>query len=323
MAAARRHRVVSWLVTSAFIAELVVVGGFVVALAVGERTRVGFVALYLPRQPLVATAVFAALLGIVMRRRAMLVVQGIVCLVALNPVMGLRLGSAREASRPIRLATYNVYFGKLGRSAVLDEIARRDADVVLLQATWDSMADRLRERFPDRTVHREGELVLVSRFPLRHVEVPSDAGSGIPAMYVGYVIDTPQGPVRIYNVHPFSPRHALYDRELIDENLAQREAQIAAVVAAARREGPPFVIAGDTNLPGLSAIARRHLAGLRDAFDEVGLGFGYTFPSKLPWMRIDRVLASDGVRFVDITVAPRGASDHRALFVDFDVDVTQ
>jgi endonuclease/exonuclease/phosphatase family metal-dependent hydrolase len=36
-------------------------------------------------------------------------------------------------------------------------------------------------------------------------------------------------------------------------------------------------------------------------------------------MRIDRVLGSDGVRFLAVRVGPRGASDHRPLFVDLEL----
>jgi endonuclease/exonuclease/phosphatase (EEP) superfamily protein YafD len=120
-------------------------------------------------------------------------------------------------------------------------------------------------------------------------------------------------------VHAYSPRHALFGDREPGNDIAQRDGQIGAAVAAARSDVPPFLIAGDTNLPALSAIGRRHFSGLTDAFADVGLGFGYTFPSKRPWMRIDRALGSDGVRFADVRVGPPGASDHRALFVDLEL----
>jgi endonuclease/exonuclease/phosphatase family metal-dependent hydrolase len=138
-------------------------------------------------------------------------------------------------------------------------------------------------------------------------------------MFVEYVVDTPSGPLRLFNVHPFSPRHALFEDENTGANIDHREAQIETVVAAARRDGPPFVIAGDTNLPVLSSIARHNLGRFKDAFEETGFGFGYTFPSKRPWMRIDRAFADDRVRFVDTRVGSRGVSDHRPLFVDFEI----
>ena len=79
------------------------------------------------------------------------------------------------------------------------------------------------------------------------------------------------------------------------------------------------MIAGDTNLPTWSVLARRELSGFADAFEEAGSGFGYTFPAKRPWMRIDRVFGGPGIRFVGARVGDRGASDHRPLFVELEL----
>jgi endonuclease/exonuclease/phosphatase (EEP) superfamily protein YafD len=136
---------------------------------------------------------------------------------------------------------------------------------------------------------------------------------------VKYVIDTPYGALRVYNVHPVTPRQALVGDKDSGENISTREMQIAKAVEAARSDPPPFVLVGDTNLPPWSAIGRRRVGKLEEAWSEVGFGFGYTFPAKRPWMRIDRAFASDDVRFLDMRVAPRGASDHRAIFVDFEL----
>jgi vancomycin resistance protein VanJ len=278
--------------------------------------------LYAPRVPLLVLAAAGALLAPLTRRRVALLTASQVAafLAALFPVMGCAVSLPRHAQHPIHLASYNVFFGKEGRPALLDELATMPADVLVIQAAFGSLGARLRERLPDRVIRQDGELIVVSKFPVLSAEVPPDlaiAGTTAP-MFVKYVIDTPDGALHVYNVHAFSPRHAIFDPTTRD-NIAQREGQIAAVVAAARSEPPPFVIAGDTNLPALSAIARRYFAGLNDAFAEVGLGFGYTFPAKHPWMRIDRFLGGDGVRFSDVRVAPRGASDHRAIFVDVEL----
>jgi vancomycin resistance protein VanJ len=135
--------------------------------------------------------------------------------------------------------------------------------------------------------------------------------------------DAPDGALRVYSVHPYSPRHALFGDDDSTANIAARDAQVSAVVTAARTDVPPFVIVGDTNLPPMSSISRRSFDRFTDAWDEAGFGFGYTFPAKRPWMRIDRALGSDGVRFLSAHVGPRGASDHRPLFVDLALDTTR
>jgi vancomycin resistance protein VanJ len=305
----------------AIVLEIAGVVAFIGVLLVGEHSRWTLVSLYLPRLPLLVAGVLGGLLAPLTRRRVRLLVaiHVALCLVVLFPVMGLSVATSREAAQPIHLASYNVFFGKAGRPELVDELSAMPVDVLVIQAGFGSLGEKLRERLPARTIKQEGELVLVSKFPVRTVEVPPALPDGTPAMFVKYVLDTPAGALRIVNVHPFSARHALFGDSESTDNIAQREGQIAAAVAAARNDVPPFIIVGDTNLPALSAIARRHFSGLTDAFADAGFGFGYTFPTKKPWMRIDRVLGSDGVRFADVLVAPRGSSDHRAIFVDLEL----
>jgi vancomycin resistance protein VanJ len=307
------RRLLDW----AIVLELVSIALFIVVLLVGEQSRVTLISLYLPRHPLLLGALLGAALAPLGRRRVRLLValNVVMFVVVLFPVMGMAMSSSRPADRAIHLASYNVFFGKAGRPELIEEIARMPSDIIVLQAAFGSLGEKLTARLPNRTVRQDGEFVVVSKFPVRGVEVPPQLAEDTPPMFVKYVIETPQGTLRIVNVHPYSPRHALFGENATGDNIAQRDAQIGAAVAAARADVPPFLIAGDTNLPMLSALGRRHFAGLTDAFADVGFGFGYTFPTKKPWMRIDRVLASDGIRFDDMIVGPHGASDHRPIFV--------
>jgi endonuclease/exonuclease/phosphatase (EEP) superfamily protein YafD len=317
----RLRRLLYW----AIILQLAGTAVFVAALLLGERSRLSLIFLYLPRQPLLVLAVLGAALAPLTKQakrrvRVLAAVEVVTALVLLFPVMGFRLGSTGKSDFPVRLATYNVYFGKLSRPALLDEIAAMPADIILLQATYDSMSARVKERFPDRSMHHTDDFLLITRYKITSVEEPPPLSDGALPKFVEYVLETDAGPLRVFNVHPFSPRHALFEDEQTNDNIRHREEQIAAVIAAAHRPGPPFVIAGDTNLPALSSMSRRYFADLHDAFDDVGFGLGYTFPAKRPWMRIDRALAKDGIRFVDVRVGKLGASDHRPVFVDFDVE---
>jgi vancomycin resistance protein VanJ len=305
----------------AIVLEVVGIALFLVVLLIGEQSRLTLISLYLPRHPLLLGAVLGAALAPQCRRRVRLLVGVNVALavVILFPVMGMSMSMSRSTDKAIHLASYNVFFGKAGRPALIDEIAAMPSDVIVLQAAFGSMGEKLSERLPGRTVRQDGEFIIVSKFPVRAVDVPPKLEGDTPPMFVKYVVETPHGTLRVVNVHPYSPRHALFGDNETGNNIAQREAQISAAVAAARADVPPFLVAGDTNLPMLSAIGRRHFSGLTDAFAEVGLGFGYTFPTKKPWMRIDRVLGSDRVRFADVSVGSRGASDHRPIFVDFEL----
>jgi vancomycin resistance protein VanJ len=315
------------LLFAAIVVEIGTVVLLIAAMLLGEQSRPTLILLYLPRLPLLLAVLGGALLTPLARRRGrvLVAIHVVLGLIVLFPVMGLSVGMTRATEHPIRLASYNVFFGKGSRPAVVDELAAMPSDVMVFQAAFGSLGEKLRERLPDRTIRQDGEFVLVSKFPVRAVEVPPALADGTPSMFVKYVIDTPGGALRLVSVHPYSPRHALFGEHEAgaDTDIAHREGQIGAALAAARSDVPPFVVVGDTNLPALSAIARRRFSGLTDAFADVGFGFGYTFPAKHPWMRIDRALGSDGVRFAAVRVGPLGASDHRPLFVDLELSGTQ
>ena len=151
---------------------------------------------------------------------------------------------------------------------------------------------------------------------------------------MSYLLETPLGPVNIYNVHTTSPRDSIDElrgnglREeirtgrlfsgtksgLIEFNAYRRMRQIEASASAARASPYPVILAGDTNLPGLSRVLAEQLNGFQDAFDAVGRGFGYTFPDKHPWMRIDRILVNRPLRALDFRVGNTNGSDHLCVF---------
>lgn len=276
--------------------------------------------MYLPRPPLLMAVLGGGAIAPFGRRRVRELIAGhlVLGLVVLFPVMGLTLATAHELDNPIRLTTYNVWFGHAGKERVVSELVGNPSDIIVVQAGFESLDEMLKKRLPDRYTRADDELAIVSRWPIRDTFVPPPLDeNGVPAMFVKYVVDTPQGALRIINLHAFSPRHALQGETDARSNIIAREGQVRAAAEAARQDVAPFILVGDTNLPAMSAVKRRELGSFKDAFDEVGAGFGYTFPSNHPWMRIDRVLTGDGVQFGTIEVAPRGASDHCAVSVTF------
>jgi len=70
------------------------------------------------------------------------------------------------------------------------------------------------------------------------------------------------------------------------------------------------VIGGDSNLSHLSPLLGDELPGFRDAFQEAGWGFGYTYPRGFRWMRIDRILVSGPLHAVRFQRGDSTASDH-------------
>jgi hypothetical protein len=327
--------------------------GLTVALnGVGERWWVTGLGLYVPRfvfaapLPVLVVALVAA--GLPRLLWTQLLAAGL----CVFPLMGFNVrapavarGADGRAPGPsLRLLSYNVEagLGPGGYRAVIAEIDRYSPDIAFLEAcsTSESLLGPLRERFP--VVYQRDQFVVATRFAISETREATRLPHVDPAHATGHLrvaLDTPLGHIVGYAVHPVSPRVSLYlvrgsgragvlsgrafgaaTAAEFYANAALRESQLQEFAAAAQQETDPVLVAGDTNVPDLSAFRRWYLSSFDDAFREVGWGFGYTFPTNnkrlSPWMRIDRVLASHALRFVRFQVGDSRASDHLCVVAD-------
>jgi endonuclease/exonuclease/phosphatase family metal-dependent hydrolase len=323
------RRLLRFLLVASAIAYPLAIAGVIAALAfVGEEWWATTVALYLPRVAFAAPLPFLALALLVWGPRWLLVGQAAAAALILFPLMGLELGGAQPEARgpTLTLLSYNVDHGQVDRPEVRKEIVASGADVVLLQGTDSRIIEPLQAFFADHETRRVGEFFVASRFAIKDVHEPPGLHSGNHAGFIRVTLETPLGLVDVYNVHPASPRRGFEairgepstGSARVEKNAAVRARQVAALAAHARAAAHPVIIAGDTNLPGLSPLLREHLGRFQDGFTEVGRGFGYTFPAHrwLPWMRIDRVLAGPELRFVRFAVGERRGSDHLCVIAE-------
>jgi endonuclease/exonuclease/phosphatase (EEP) superfamily protein YafD len=338
------RRVVEW-TTLAYVAGVLAVT--VLLAAVGERWWVTSVALYLPR------IIFAAplpLLVLTLWRwgaRRYLALLGVTLVVILVPLMGFTVPApslpfGRSAPAPrVRILSYNVNAAAGGVANLSAEVDRFAPDVVLMQEVADPnpLATALRARYP--TVLVSDQFIMAARYPVvTRVEPDKLAFEGHrrSPRFVQVTLQTPLGDVAFYNVHPLSPREPMFrlrgrgllreilsghllsgDARAILENDALRDLQVQTFTDEALRDGLPTIIAGDTNLPNLSGILRRHLSRFQDGFEKAGWGFGYTFPTDhVSWMRIDRIFATDDLRFTSFRVGTSLASDHHCVVADLE-----
>jgi vancomycin resistance protein VanJ len=322
--------------------------GLVVAVLVlrygGERFSATAVALYLPRVAFFVPLPFAALALWVFGPRRLLYSQIVAALLVLFPLMGFELPSLLTGTRAghdgFRVLSFNVDSLNYGSETVAAAIEAERPDVVLLQEFTpghDDFLDRLRRSLG--TVQVSTQFVIATRFPIVETTDPdrlSYAGAARSPRFMRYVLTTPLGPVAVYNVHPISPRLGFQylrgdglRREILSgrlfsaarsapmrEDTGLRVIQVHAFSLRAKKETWPVLIAGDTNLPSLSPALSEHLSWLADGFGSAGSGFGYTFPSHRPWMRIDRILSSAAIGFSGFKVGCRDASDHLCVVAD-------
>ncbi|HEV3193551.1 MAG TPA: endonuclease/exonuclease/phosphatase family protein [Polyangiaceae bacterium] len=313
---------------------------------VGERWWVTGTALYLPRAAFAAPLPLIALSLAALRLYRLLWTQLVSALVVLFPLMGFALPGRAQRPRDaptLRVLSYNINSSRGGVDQVVEEIDRYSPDVAILEeiGSRDRIESALASRYS--TVFASGQFLVGARFPIVSSHDPERVllnGQSRGPRFVQFVIETPLGRIAIYAVHPISPREGLQSlrgarglrREILSGRLftgadadhfrrdsALRALQVQEFAEAAAQEPGPAVIAGDTNLPGLSYVLSRYLSAFQDGFARVGSGFGYTFPTdngRQPWMRIDRIFANDELSFVHFEVGRSLASDHLCVIAD-------
>jgi endonuclease/exonuclease/phosphatase (EEP) superfamily protein YafD len=312
---------------------------------IGERWWVTGVGLYVPRIVFGLPLPVLVLALVAVRHARLLWTQAVAALVLVFPLMGFCLprptfGNAHAPT--LRVLSYNVNSGhQMGDFAdVLAEVARYAPDIAFLQevGSAEKLEPLLKGQYPD--VYAANQFVVAARYPIVSTSLPDPVlvhGRTHTPRFLRLEIDSPLGRIVFYDVHPVSPREALWrvvwggrrglltgrsfnsiNASAFYENSALREQQAAAFGSAAEHESDPVIIAGDTNLPDLSWVLGRYLSGFQDGFVEAGWGFGYTFPTDRhgPWMRIDRIFASRALRFVHFEVGTSKASDHRCVVAD-------
>jgi vancomycin resistance protein VanJ len=100
------------------------------------------------------------------------------------------------------------------------------------------------------------------------------------------------------------------------EGAEAREEQANHLAQIVRRAGRPLVLGGDFNSPPDSYACRRMTERLQSAFAAGGSGFGWSFPSNHPLLRIDHLFASSDLRVLDCRVLSTKASDHCPVVAD-------
>jgi endonuclease/exonuclease/phosphatase family metal-dependent hydrolase len=262
-----------------------------------------------------------------------------------NAPFGLLEREPAEAGLPpVEVLTYNTH-GGMGYWAgedggVIDLVESVAPDVACLQefgaevgrggpgtaaVAFRGLGYRQVTRMPRG--RRETKRPILSRFPVRESSyLPLTQGEESYA--VRAVLESEQGPFSVYNVHlrGFSPNRpwreggsVLDPRDWIAFFQTSGGAYVARANEAARlrqyveEETHPFLICGDFNSTSNQWTYHRIAAGLKDAFQVAGEGWGKTYHTKLPVVRIDYVFASGDWEILSADVLHTGISDHRAV----------
>ena len=348
-----QRRAVRWLRSLARILGVGYPLGLLVAWLVlrfsGEGWWIPLVGLYAPPVGFLFPAPVVLIVTWRWASRWWFALQLVAVLLALFGLLGLELGlghdgRAAQDTHAIRLVSYNIDLGYQGVPAIQDQVMKLQPNLVLLQEAHDGLAAELRQAFAGWNIDQRGQFFIASRFPILEVREPAslhyqsgeggaqhEGGGG--AHFMAYTLNAPFGPVDVFSVHTTSPREGLEDMrrggflyelrhghillgrgaDTLTFNAYRRRRQVEGVAAATRASSHPVIVAGDFNLPAMSHIVRDNLGDLDDAFASAGRGFGYTYPTKLPFLRIDRIFTGHGLRAVDFQIGDTRASDHLCI----------
>jgi endonuclease/exonuclease/phosphatase family metal-dependent hydrolase len=213
----------------------------------------------------------------------------------------------------------------LDAKALAEFIAEVQPNVVALQG-WSDVNQAALFQGSGWNVHREGELLVASRFPIASV-APVDLtdSEGTPAGERGaagvFELTSPSGPVYLLNMHLASPHAGLISFGVdkgskLTGNIERRWRESDIVRGAAERVPGPLLLAGDFNTTDDSPIFRENWAEYTDAFSERGAGLGYTYLINLTQLRIDHILADSSWKVERCWVGPKVGSPHRPLIAD-------
>lgn len=334
MAVQAKHRsisVISWLGWLYFGAVL---GLWGVVYTLGDRWWPATLVLFGPRWLLLLPLFFLLPLAFWWPRRV-LVPSVLAGVLAAGPFMGFSIPIwKRDSSRlpAIRVFSCNLQAGEYSVPALKRALQDSDADIVALQECPRELGFTIPTGWQ---VERDGELTLISRFPLQR-------GGSFQSLHPPHkwqrtcllycTVQAPFGNVTVCTVHLPSPRYglqAVIDRNtginvsrsgLLSRETAYRRDTSRKVSGIVRSLPSPVIIAGDFNMTADSTIYGETWSGYGNAFTETGFGYGWTMFTRVRGIpvgsRIDHLLAGDQLAFRDSAVWGDIGSDHHPLLAD-------
>lgn len=215
-----------------------------------------------------------------------------------------------EHAQPVRIAVLNLLYENDRTTEIADTLDRVDADVIVFTEYTPEhqrrlLAHPLAEAYEHRVefvAERAAGTAVWSRFPT--TEQPNAA---LLNDDVDVVIDGPSAAFRLWAVHPPTPFHEHWERDL--RTIAERASSV----------DEPLVVAGDFNASYWHPVFRDILrSGLTSAHLADGRGWSVSWPTDgwVPaFVRIDHVLTNDGVVSGGTRDFDVPGSDHRGVIV--------
>ena len=258
-------------------------------------------------------AVVSCLAFLSVRRWQWAVAAGLIAVANLVAIWPAHREPAGNAGTPLRLVAANVHAANREHARFLRFVRETEPDVLLVlevDGRWAAALAELRPSLPHRViVPREDNfgIALLSRFPLA-TETLELGDAGVPSIVARFERDGRS--VVLIGTHPVPPVRSRIS--------AERNRQLAAVAATARKAGGAAVVAGDLNVTPWSPRFADLLRDGRLSDSRRGFGLQPTWPAYFPPLLtpIDHVLVGDDWAVLDRRIGPDVGSDHRPVIVE-------
>ncbi|WP_078954955.1 endonuclease/exonuclease/phosphatase family protein [Streptomyces griseus] len=219
-------------------------------------------------------------------------------------VFGGRLADKSSPGGDLTVVSHNVRQENPDPRGTARSLIGSRADVLALQELSPDTAPAYEQALAATYPYHfyQGTVGLWSRYPLRG-ERPLPIMPWTRALRA--TVDTPEGPLAVYVAHLPSVRvtPAGFTIGARDEALGR----LAAYLRAERVRR--VVLAGDLNGSADDRALRPLTRHMESAQDAAGEGFGLTWPSRLPVVRLDQILLK-GVKATSAWTLPATTSDH-------------
>jgi vancomycin resistance protein VanJ len=305
---------------------------YLVLRVIGDAWWPGAMLMLAPRAvflvPILALAVWA-----LWRRRwrigAMTLLEA---LFVLGPLMGFVIPLGKESHVPgeptLRIMTFNRAARQTDPEEFLRYVDRQKIDVVCFQEE-PRTADPFEDRLKARGWQFHSSRFIASRYsiisePPRAAEENLDLHRYTGNLYRARIKGPSGREFIVASLHMPTLRPCLSfllkanfaaSRGLIDWWDRELERMFAV---ATESEGLPTIVGGDFNQgPEASRLlALRGSGEWRSAFDEAGIGWGYTRPAGFAWTRIDHIMVGSDWTISSCWLGPDFGSDHRSLVAE-------
>ncbi len=302
---------------------------------IGERHWLTTLLAYIPQHPFLFPAALLSVGTLALRRPGLAATNVLVLVFGAFHLLGFSIGRQETGARAdLRVMTYNIHHGAMGVETIAADIRQQRPDLVLLQEanafrSWTNPMPLLATLLPDYRVYTIGdEVALMSRLPVTQVQSRRLRRNGARRKGLDATVTVGKRKLRILNVHLMTSatgnalaRSKAQAPTYLRHTAAVRSEQFEEIRRWVERQRDPFIVAGDFNTPPRGVLYRRVRGwGLTDSFSAAGFGFGATYRSDVPVLRIDHILTGPGVRAVRTWVPPTRSSDHRPVVADLTLE---